>query len=115
MQSKEKKTGKHLERVGQGVVLCCLLTCSIFLISAQGMSGYNNHIKTKSLSEKYTDLKINIEQAREIVQTRHGGVPLRIWLKELNGKKCYYVRILLPEGKVHTYAVDAQTGDEILR
>lgn len=62
-----------------------------------------------------TGVKINFEQAREIVQNRHGGVPLRIWLKELNGKKCYYVRILFPEGKVHTYAVDAQTGDEIAR
>lgn len=79
------------------------------------MTSHSSYSQPVQQTEKASEVKINIEQAREIVQNRHGGTPIRIWLKELNGKKCYYVRILFPQGKVHTYAVDAQTGEEMVR
>ena len=53
---------------------------------------------------------ISLEQAVSMVRQRTGGKVLRADARERGGRDVYRIRVLLPDGRVRTFHVDARTG-----
>lgn len=54
--------------------------------------------------------EVDSSSAARIVERRTGGKVLSVHRQEKKGRVMYRVKVLLPEGRVRTVSVDAETG-----
>lgn len=63
-----------------------------------------------SLSGHLSLARLDAASAARIVQRRTGGKVLAVDQTDRGGRILYRVKVLLPEGRVRTVTVDAETG-----
>jgi len=75
--------------------------------AAQPGSGWTASLTT--VAQAYNE-NVSLDQAVRMVRERTGGRVLRAETRRQNGRSVHRIRVLSDDGRVRTYAVDAETG-----
>lgn len=106
-----RSSSRHrLARRRSGLLLAVLagvLGPCISASAAQAGSGWEPTSAT--LAQAYSE-NVSLDQAVRMVRERSGGRVLRAETRRQNGRAVHRIRVLSDDGRVRTYAVDAETG-----
>ncbi|MCC5867370.1 MAG: PepSY domain-containing protein [Gammaproteobacteria bacterium] len=75
--------------------------------AAQPGSSWTAPLTT--VAQAYSE-NVSLDQAVRMVRERTGGRVLRAETRRQNGRSVHRIRVLSDDGRVRTYAVDAETG-----
>lgn len=86
-------------------MLALIAGVALWVMPAQAMSDPG-----RVEQGEYWLAAVDSSGAARIVERRTGGKVLSVHRQEKKGKTVYRVKVLLPEGRIRTLTVDAETG-----